>query len=105
MRFSVRQLLVAVAFVCLLTAYGVQCVKYSSLLERYDSLETRFKYTRGLVEQVTHISVEDQARGPDSVILHLPAGWPGMLKDEWEGVPTGSVPPAAISRLPKALGR
>ena len=97
MRFSLRHLLVAVAFVSLTTAYVVQLVRYRDLADRYDAMEQRYTKARAAVKALTHITVVDQP--PRNVTLEWPSGWPSELGDEWKDLPAGDVPAVMVSRF------
>lgn len=97
MRFNLRQLLVAIAFVAIATAYVAQSVRYRDLAARHEALELRFARAKDVVKAVTHVTVVDEA--PDKVTLQWPAGWPSDLKDEWKDLPPNNFPAVMASRL------
>jgi len=97
MRFSLRQLLIFMAFFGLATAYITQSLRFSALISRHSDLEEKHEKVREAIEAMALIKVSDE--GPDMVSLQVPPGWPMALKDEWNGVPAGEVPAVMASRL------
>ena len=81
MRFSIKQLLVGVAFVALASAYFGQSV-------RYHNLEVKYTKAKQMVKGLADITITDGADGPyrDKVTVRVPEDWPDGIKDEWKDV-------------------
>src|SRR4029079_17918110 len=97
MRFNLRQLLVAITFAGLATAYVVPSFRHRDLADRYDAMEKRYTKSRAAVKALTHITVVDQP--PNNVSLQWPSGWPSDLNDEWKDLPADNIPAVMVSRL------
>jgi hypothetical protein len=101
MRFNLRQLLMGVAFVALVTAYVVQSVSYRQLAVKYDRLDERFAIARKMVQHLADITITDEEKGPYkyNVYLTLPEGWPAEIMDQLKDVPAENKKDALGSRL------